>query len=299
MVALALGASSAPNGVETDALAQQIARVEAALREQPGHPPLLREVAQLYAGRGDHAAALETLKVLVDGRGLPARVALHMFRHSAAIGQFDEATRYLDVVRAEPAFVAQMRSLQGVRDDSKAERGQDARLHRTLDQARIALVEQDWAGADALLTDVLSRDPETAEAWYLWGYLDHVLERPPRRPSEAFLNTDRSFLTPEVQAFERALDAHLARLVAAADRQGAVVVMHTLAATDEQIPVILRVGEAQGVAVIDVQTALRNVDDPDPLFLPTNQLRFSEAGNAWLAEQIHRGLASAGLVAEL
>ena len=221
-----------------------------------------------------------------------------MFRHSAAIGQFDDATSYLDAVRSEPEFVAQMRSVQGFRDDSNVERGRDATLHRALDEARIALVEQDWAGADALLTDVLARDPETAEAWYLLGYLDHVLGRPTRRPSEAFLDTDRSFLTPEAQAFERALDAHVARLVTAADRRSAVVVMHTLGATHDQIPVILRVGAKRGVRVIDVQTALHHVEDPDPLFLPTNQLRFSEAGNAWLAEQIHRGLAEAGLVVE-
>ena len=71
----------------------------------------------------------------------------------------------------------------------------------------------------------------------------------------------------------------------------------TLAATPEQLQIIHRVAAAQGVVVIDVQTALQNVVDPDPLFLPANQLRFSEAGNAWLAEQIHMGLAEAGLVA--
>ena len=128
------------------------------------------------------------------------------------------------------------------------------------------------------------------------GYLDHILDRPARRPSAAFLETDRAFLTPEAKAFERALDAHLARMVAAAAQHDATVVLHTLAATDAQIPVIRTVGAAQGVPVIDVQSALRTVDHPDALFHPADHLRFSEAGNAWLAEQVHRGLAEAGLV---
>ena len=297
MISLALAPPPEPAGRTIDPVAQEIASLEARLDAHPDRPPLQKELAQLYARRGDHARALETLADLVRGDRPPPPLAIRMFRHAAAIGEYDAATEYLGVVRAGRAFVRKMQGAQGTRDDANVERGRDPALHRALDAARIAIVLEDWAEADRLLGDVLDRDPETAEAWYLLGYVDHVLERPARRPSEAFLATDRSFLTPEVQAFERALEAHLARVTVAAAARDATVVLHTLAATPDQLPVIHRVAAAQGVVVIDVQTALQNVADPDPLFLPANQLRFSEAGNAWLAEQIHQGLAEAGLVA--
>jgi Flp pilus assembly protein TadD len=297
VLSLVLEPPAPPEGVPTDPIAQEVAVLEAAVRAHPDRPPLRKKLARLYSQRGDHAAALAMLQELVGDRPPPAGVAIKMFRHAAAVGRFELATEHLDAVRAEPAFVERMRATQGSRDEANEEDGRDPTLHRTLDQARIAMITEDWSAADRLLTDVLARDPETAEAWYLLGYLDHVLDRAERRPSAAFLEADRSFLTPEIRAFERAFDAHLGRMVSAAEREGATVVVHTLAATVEQIPVIHRVAHEHGVPVIDVQTALRQVEDPDPLFLPANQLRFSEAGNAWLAEQVHLGLAEAGLVA--
>ena len=296
MVALAVSPPPPPPAITLDPIAQEIAALETEVRQSPQQGPLRKKLAQLYAGRGDHEAALDTLKDLTKDRPIPTGLAIKMFRYAAALGRFDEATGYLDVVRADVAFVERMEEVQASRDAAHVAEGRNAVLQGGLDRARIALVHQAWAAAERRLDEVVQRDPETAEAWFMLGYLDHLLDRPARRPATAFLETDRAFLTPETQAFERALEAHLGRMVLASAQHDAAIVLHTLAATDDQIPVIQKVGAAHGVPVIDVQTALRAVDDPDALFHPTDHLRFSEAGNAWLAAQIHQGLEDAGLV---
>ncbi len=296
LIALAVSPPPPPSPITLDPIARDIVELEAELRQNPGEASLRKELARQYAGRGDHRAALDTLKALTKDRPLPAGIAIKMFRYAAAMGRYDEATGYLDTVRADGDFATRMEAVQASRDESHAAEGRDAVLHGGLDRARTALVHEAWENADRHLEEALQRDPETAEAWLMLNYLDHILGRPARRPSTAFLGTDRTFLTPEAEAFERALDAHLSRMVAAAAEHDATVVLHTLAATADQIPVIRTVGAAQGVPVIDVQTALQAVEFPDALFHPTDHLRFSKAGNAWLAEQVHRGLEEAGLV---
>ena len=226
-------------------------------------------------------------------------MSLRLFRYQIALGEFDAAAEHMADIRAKPQFTKRMEADLRARVDKYKTDGRNTRLRSRLDSARLATIREEHVQARQLLDQVIAMDPDTADAWHLLAWLDHVEGRPAAAPSSAFLNRTHNRETEGLGAFQVALTAHVQQLQSAAAETDTAVVLHTLAASPEQIPVIQAVGKEAGVHVIDVQTALTRVADPDPLFHPTDHLRFSEAGNAWLAEQVQLGLIEAGLVGPL
>lgn len=297
LVGLALSPPDTSSPLRLDPIAQQIRDLEAFVQANPDRRKARSELSTLHAKRGDFQAALDVLAPLHQGRpSVPPPLSLRLFRYTIALGDFDTATGHLDAVRAAPGFVDDMERDMTERKGTYDEEGRNTALRGALDRARLAVVRNTLPKARTLLDEVLAIDPDTADAWHLLAYLDHIEGRPVQARSEAFLGDSHTQQQTELSAFRVALDAHLERILAAARVHGTRVALHTLAAAPEQLPVIHEVAAARGVPVVDVQAALANVADPDPLFHPTDHLRFSEAGNAWLAAQIHTGLADAALV---
>lgn len=298
MVALALTPRPSPSPITHDALAVEIDALTARLSASPDDRDAWRELSTLHARRGDYTAARDALDQIAGPTPRPP-VHLTYFRYAIALGEHAVADRHLAAVRRAPQFVERMAVEIRERRERYAAEGRNAQLREQLDLARLAVVREDLEAAQSHIDEVLRLDPDTADAWHLQAYLDHCHDRPPRRRADAFLGEHRSGAsasTDSLQRFRGALDRYVAHIQAAAAHHDAVVVLHTLAATPDQIPVIQAVGAERGVPVIDVQTALAQVHDPEPLFHPTDHLRLSEAGNAWLAAEIHAGLAGAGLV---
>ena len=88
------------------------------------------------------------------------------------------------------------------------------------------------------------------------------------------------------EGFARALDGHLGRIAAATRAADVQVVVHNFAALPEQTPDIERLATRYGFTFVDVMGALAAADGPDRFFHPTNHLRMSPEGNAWLAAQL-------------
>lgn len=280
-----------------DPLEEQIRVLEARLQAEPGRLKGWGELSALYVKQGDYAAARDALAPILEARSpTPPPLSLRLFRYATALGEMEVADAHMARVRAARGFPDEMRRDMAKRAAQYASDGRDVALRTALDEARLAAVEDDRAACRAHLDTVLDIDPDTADAWHLVGWLDHLDGRPPRPRAEAFLGAERAAVDIETAAFETALDAHVGRIVAAAERTDTAVVLHTLAAAPAQLPTIRAVAARHHVPVIDVQAALQAVPDPEPLFHPTDHLRFSEAGNAWLAEQVHQGLIDAGLV---
>jgi len=297
LISLALAPPPEPSSVRADPLALEIQAKRAALASDPNQPEVISDLATLLAKRGDYRTALDVLAPLVEAdQPRPPPVSLRLFRYHIALGEFDTAAEHMAAVRAEPRFTRRMESDLRARVDKYKADGRNARLRGRLDSARLAVIREEHGQARQLLEQVIAMDPDTADAWHLLAWLDDVEGKPASAPSSAFLRRTHDRDADGLRAFEVALTAHVGQIQAAATETGTAVVLHTLAASPEQIPVIQAVGQEHGALVIDVQTALTRVADPDPLFHPTDHLRFSEAGNAWLAEQVHVGLMEAGLV---
>lgn len=298
LVGLALSPVPPPSSVTADPLAVEIAHWKAVVDEDPGQLKAWSELSTLYAHRGDFAAARAALAPVLERRvPPPPPLSLRLFRYAIAMGEMEEADAQLAAVRSHRGFVKEMARTLGARSDKYAKDERNVLLRTTLDEARLRAVQGELEQSRRLLEECLRLDPDTADAWHLLAWLDHAEGRPAQPRTEAFLG-ERS--APEGAGgadFAEALGVHLDRILAATAPEGVTVVLHTLAASPEQLPIIAEVAAERGVPVIDVQTALTAVPDPEPLFHPTDHLRFSAAGNAWLAQQVYDGLMDAGLTA--
>ena len=168
----------------------------------------------------------------------------------------------------------------------------------------------DNASAQAELEAVLSRDPDFAMAYplrqfALWrqGSTDGLtaaeafLTRPERaeRTQNGFglvaEDSDEQIADEEAaRRFAALLDLHLTTITAAADEAGAVVVLENLSTLPFQQEIIATLAEEHGLPLVDLQGGLVGHPDRDSLFHPTQHLRLSAEGNAWVAEQIHAAL---------
>lgn len=276
-----------------DSLTRQADALRVKLEAHPGRGDLWLDLADLEAGRGDFAAATEAVHQSQGGAELRPPLRMRLFRYSVAMGRFEEASQHLDAARRMPGFPQRFADKVAERRADYAADGRNAALKGGVDNARVALVKGDAAAARTHIDRVLSLDPDFSEAHHLKLYLLHLAGEPPPPPSAATLSRDaRLAADPD---FAASLAHYLDQIQAAASERGARLVVHTLAATPEQVPMIREVAGARGVPVVDLMGALDAEPAPDRLFHPHNHLRLSPEGNRWVAERVLAELDASGL----
>jgi len=282
---------------EEDYLTRKAAALRTRLESEPQSPELWKDLADLEAARGDYEAATEAFLRTQTGPELRPSARMRLTRYLLAQGDFAAATHHLDVLRGMPGVADRLaRDFDARRHQyASTSTGRDVDVKGGIDRARVALLRHDITGARGHIDAVLAKDPDADEAHHLLLYLLHLGGEPLPAPAEATLA--RQVGLPSDPAFAHALGLYLDRIVAAADAHDARVVVHTLAASPQQVPIIHEEASARGVPVVDLMAALAAEPSPDRLFHPTDHLRLSSEGNAWMAEQVLEMLDEAGLTA--
>jgi len=267
-----------------DYLATQIAALEAVVDSRPESRRAYRKLTNLHVARGDFDAARTTFERTLSPGPLALEARLVLFRHALALGDYAVAEEHLAVLQAAPDFVARHAAELPARKQTYAQRGQDVHVWDAIDRGRLALLRGDVDAARRLLERAIKLDPDSADAHQTLLFL--AARRGEELPGPAVATLERPRVIVSPAGFEAALDAHLARVQNALVASGAQVIVHNLGALPEQTPVIERLAEARGMMFVDVMGALAAESTPDRFFHPTNHLRLSRAGNAWLADQI-------------
>ena len=302
--------TSDPQGESLDSYARQIAQLEQAARERPQDPSLQSKLAEVYIERSDHAAALAVLeRTTPRKRAFPHHIA--MFKCSAALGRFEEAETHLSRA-ARPQAIAQFSNV--LSQPPAPEEGEDVANRYRLRRSYLALLKNDNDAARAELEALLSRDPDYASAYPALSFVrwrqgedtaqDAVAAfaaRPDRavRTQNGFglVAEDSDVLISEdeaAQRFEALLDLHLTTIREAAEAEGVVVVLENLSTLPFQQPIITDLAAQHGLPLVDLQGELIRHPDRDRLLHPTQHLRLSAEGNAWVAEQIFAAVQQEG-----
>ena len=267
-----------------DYLTRKLASVRAQLESDPASSELWEELADLEAGRGDFEAAAEALLQSPGAEQLRPPVRMRLFRYAVGAGDYAQATEQLSAVRQVPGFPEGFARRVGQRQAQYAADGRDVAVRSAIDQARVSLVLGDPTKAGEHIDEALSRDPDSTDAHQLRLYLLHLAGEPLPAPSEATLG--RASEPASDPRFAESLGHYLDQIQAAAGQRGARVVVHTLGATTEQLPMIHEVAQAREIPVVDILAAMAQEDSSDRLFHPTDHLRLSAEGNQWMAEQV-------------
>ena len=273
-----------------DYLAAQIVALQSRVDADTASDDERKLLTNLYAARGDYDAAITTFRQSQPEGPPTPKARLVLFRYEVARGNYAIAQEHLARLQATPGLVARFEQQVASRKRQYAERGRDVELLHTIDRGRLAILQGDLDTARQLLEAALAMDPDSTDAHQALLFVAHQRGEALPEPAAATLARPESIAVP--RGFEQALAAHLDRIAAAAEASGARVLVHNFAALPDQAPIIRRVAEARGLAFIDVMGALARDPDPDRYFHPTNHLRMSPAGNAWLAEQVRGALTS-------
>ena len=275
-----------------DYLAEQIDQLEAELETSTEPGELLSQLANLYVARGDYRAARDAYTRTLGEGPLRPDTRLVLLRYAVALGEYGVAEEHLEAVRGVPEMVDRYARGLHRRKAGYEQRGQNVEAWHSVDLGRLALLRGDLEGARDRLERTLAMDPDLTDAHHMLLFVRHLQGEPLPGPAAATLAREEAVRSPD--GFADALDAHLARIAAAAEHTGTRVVVHNFAALSEQTPIIAASARRHGMRFVDVMGALAEEPDPDRFFDPANHLRLNPEGNAWLAARIRSGMGDVG-----
>ncbi len=282
-----------------------------ATREDPGSPEAWKLLTDALVEREELESALEAWNEHIRVRPHPSPVAqMRRFSLLVGLGRYDEAHAALLEIREKwPRFSHRLtRRREGIAAQ-KADPTFDATLRGHVDDARLGLLADDLEQAEASLNQALDRDPDTADAWALLGYVEwrrggrldpsSVLAA---RASRALPADVAMGLTPESvdepsaaeARLEELLRHHLSQIHEAAEARGVKVLVENLASLPPQQRALERVTEELGLPLVDLQGTLVTHPDREVLFHGEQHLRLSAEGNRWLAEQLDTAIEAQG-----
>lgn len=279
-----------------DNVARRIVRLEAQVSQHPQDTDTWRKLSRAYAQRGQYDEAERAVRATLRPGPIPLPIRLQLLRFDLAQHDYAAVDTWVSDIQRQPQELAHADELREERLRLVEARGWDLEIHRRLEDARICLLRGNLVDAKRLSREVLDIDPDTSDALFLLRYIDYREGNEPRPLSDDLVT--RSDPTPLDIAFEAALEFHLQTILSAAQRTKSHVVLHNLAATPAQRPIIAAVAARNNVPLVDLQGALEREPNVERLLLPSDGLRFNAHGNEWMAHHIYQALDAQGWVDE-